>query len=225
MNKELPMLFCGDMVRAILSDIKTQTRRLVKPRLAAVPESKIGGVTVAASLILLEKDQTQRGDNPPPYGWNIAGKLARLHAPHPVGSRIWVKETWRTSLCCNDRKPTEMEKPGMGFGWPVWYEADGFCRGKLSGGLGFINKGKLRPSIFMPRWASRITLEVTDVRVERLNEISESDAQSEGCAYPAGGPNSCYRMAYQTLWDSINGKTFPWESNPWVWVYTFRRVV
>jgi hypothetical protein len=92
-----------------------------------------------------------------------------------------------------------------------------------------------RPSIFMPRWASRITLEVTGVRVERLQEITEEDAIREGTepAYladlrPDGllrdGPSHAYRAGFHDLWDSINGKTYPWASNPFVWVIEFRRI-
>ena len=92
---------------------------------------------------------------------------------------------------------------------------------------------KWKPSIFMPRWASRITLEITGVRVERLQDISEEDALTEGCEnYLCGGYDFSYHgyeckpavANYRRLWDSINGKKYPWKSNPLVWVISFRRI-
>ena len=80
----------------------------------------------------------------------------------------------------------------------------------------------------MPRWASRITLEITNIRVERLQDISEADAIAEGATASIVGDNLNflkYRAGYQTLWDSINGKKAPWDSNPWVWVIEFRRLI
>lgn len=82
--------------------------------------------------------------------------------------------------------------------------------------------GGWKPSIFMPRALSRIDLLCTAVRVERLQDIAEADAKAEGCSYPAHGPQSCYRSAYKSLWETINGEG-SWEKNPWVWVYTFER--
>jgi hypothetical protein len=116
----------------------------------------------------------------------------------------------------------------------IWYE-DGGVRGEIDVGEG-IHRGKTRPSIFMPRWASRLTLEVKDVRVERLQEISASDAMWEGLAnahepinkktiYKLGKYSSTGQAAIQEfagLWDSINAdRGFSWESNPWVWVVEF----
>ena len=85
---------------------------------------------------------------------------------------------------------------------------------------------KWRPSIFMPRWASRITLEITEIRVERLQEMSEADAQAEGFmpwTHRTEGKISA-RQQFVELWNKINGKTHPWESNPWVWVMSFAKV-
>jgi hypothetical protein len=91
---------------------------------------------------------------------------------------------------------------------------------------------KWRPSIFMPRWASRITLEITSVRVERLGEITEEDAEKEGIelkGYKKWRPPDTEipytrRDHFEALWDSINGKKHPWASSPWVWVIEFKRV-
>ena len=116
-------------------------------------------------------------------------------ARYEVGDRLWVRETFRY----------------IG-GSDAAYAADGDR-----------DDWKWTPSIFMPRWASRITLEVTGVRVERLQSISEADAIAEGIERP-NNPVWCAVDEYQHLWDQINAKRAPWASNPWVWVIEFKRV-
>jgi len=127
------------------------------------------------------------------------------------GDRLWVRETWQFT-------GTELNvEPGYVYRAtdPDWSEMEGW---------------KWRPSIFMPRDASRILLEVTGVRVERVQEITEDDARAEGCQgepeYTSkGGQGWVYDFEFQKLWDSINAKRgYSWESNPWVWVVSFRRV-
>ena len=113
------------------------------------------------------------------------------------GGRLWVRETWASS--------------GMALYWKATDGADRVARWKSP--------------IFMPRWASRITLEVVNVRVERVQEITDSDAYAEGIDSSIddilGGPH----LKYKVLWDSINAKRgYPWSSNPWVWVIEFRKV-
>lgn len=121
-----------------------------------------------------------------------------------VGDRLWVRETW-------------LQVPAG-----IAFRADGGDHYGAGGKL------KWRPSIFMPRAASRITLEVTGVRVERLQGISEDDAEAEGvAAEPHNGScvdRRCFVKAYASLWDSLNAKRSPWSSNPWVWVLSFRRI-
>lgn len=225
--KERPILFSGEMVRAILEGRKSQTRRVLKPQPLDV--SCDDGLIAACWS---ERESPCYSPITCPYG--------------QPGARLWVKETWSTSVYCDDRKPSDTEKPGHGYGWPVWYSADGTVnnrsRAKLIGGPGFTTKGKLRPSIFMPRWASRITLEITKVRVERLNEIStkdciaegiESSLPSPGCAFVYKDYLDCAtdvfewfsdpRDSYRSLWESINGRG-SWENNPWVWVIEFKRI-
>jgi len=121
------------------------------------------------------------------------------------GDRLWVRETFR------------MDRHGEGDN--VLYRADM--------DEGSRDKGPWKPSIFMPRHASRLTLEVTDVRVQRVREISAADCEAEGCPLTdrdlietVNTPHSWY----QELWDSINGKTYPWDSNPFVWCLTFKVV-
>ncbi|WYW98746.1 hypothetical protein WMR86_17520 [Proteus vulgaris] len=126
-----------------------------------------------------------------------------------VGDRLYVREAFKAGVCTEStiaykatHKPSDLEEG--------WYE-----------------EIKWTPSIHMPRWASRITLEITDVRVERLNDISNDDAKSEGCWYGRGGgvPDKALTPSDQfpTLWEEIYGDG-SWSSNPWVWVIEFKRI-
>ena len=221
--KEKPMLFIGPMVRATLEDRKNQTRRVMKNQPPFPWKTEIHG----DSLFVLDG------------GWKKFCKV-----PHPAGSRIWVKETWATAS--SDAGPCVCYRADCGriyvdehFGFQkVYHDSSSkhlwanWARDLESG-----VEGKWRPSIFMPRWASRINLEVTEVRVERLQEITRKDAEAEGvctddyfdrlehaesCA-PPGSILPSPRSEYQRLWNQINGPG-SWDQNPWVWVYTFRRV-
>lgn len=119
-----------------------------------------------------------------------------------VGSHLWVRETWYSSV---DKKEL------------YGYVADGDApRGKPY---------RIRPSIFLPRSYSRILLEITKVSVQKLQEISETDAKNEGSNHSiAGILPATYRECFINLWDSINAKRgYSWESNPWVWVISFER--
>jgi hypothetical protein len=131
------------------------------------------------------------------------------------GDRLWVREAWRTVSEADELPPRDLTAAHR-----IWFEADAPHQP---------GAGKLRPSMFMPRPASRITLEVTGVRVERLQDISETDAWGEGVGFeaveafirtsvdrPAG-------FAYRELWESINGEGI-WKTNPWVWVVEFKKV-
>jgi hypothetical protein len=126
-------------------------------------------------------------------------EVHRIRCPYgSPGDRLWVRETWR---------PSQVEGK-------AWYAAT--CGDGLH--------GRWRPSIHMPRWASRLTLEITGVRVERVQEISEADAYAEGIA-PWTSPEQTFSpvVRYHELWDSINGPG-SWASNPWVWVLSFKRI-
>ena len=137
-----------------------------------------------------------------------------------AGDRLWVREAWRTVAGADDIAPRNL----MNVESFTHYEAD---KSKPSG------MGKLRPSMFMPRWASRINLEITGVRVERLADISKDDAMAEGIVLqPDGGfgladtthYNFCDpTYSYASLWESINGAG-SWDENPWVWCVEFRRI-
>ncbi|MBA9071830.1 hypothetical protein FHR71_005622 [Methylobacterium sp. RAS18] len=240
-----PIIFSGSMVRAILAGRKTQTRRILRWQPDPVPDYHSGPFQNADGV------WGQKIWEPDCGFW----QFCPLRLPAAAGDRLWVRETWRTSRDCDSRQPSSMEVPGGGYGWPVWYEADGGAvtwRGSDDGGPAFTNPGKLRPSIFMPRWASRITLEVTEVRVERLQDISHDDAAAEGLIAertPAAGilrnvamdlctslvrtrwqgaPDlplrGMERAACRDLWNSIHGKD-AWDANPWVAAISFRRIL
>jgi hypothetical protein len=211
--KERPILFSGEMVKAILAGNKTQTRRVIKVR----GKYSCGEPSVHSELngelkVWKPERVDYSGFVECPYG--------------QPGDLLWVRETWATSIACDDRPPSDMEKAGRGYGWPVWYAADGMVNTRRAdpvpqGGIGFTTMGKCRPSIFMPRWASRITLEIESVRVERLQDISEEDAISEGVEHVQ--PLISAKEKYQELWESINGKG-SWDENPWLWVIQFNKL-
>lgn len=144
------------------------------------------------------------------------------HCPYgQPGDRLWVRETF-----C----PIYPQDPDYNAGKPIAYDyAASYQHGdRLGDSLGI--KKKWKPSIHMPRIASRITLEITSVRVERLRDISEADAQAEGCALECMTPTGDDRgsaiygpSGFKSLWESIYGSN-SWSDNPWVWVVDFRRV-
>ncbi|MEM1189895.1 MAG: hypothetical protein AAGI72_15290 [Pseudomonadota bacterium] len=145
------------------------------------------------------------------------------------GDRLWVREPWRVGKGYD-------ELPGSQFTSPyVFYEAD---RNLVEVARG-VMLGRYRHGRFMPRWASRITVEIISVRIERLRDISEEDAQAEGADradfseftdeeialldYPSANRDTPYRNAFSLLWDSLNGPG-SWNANPWVWVISFKRM-
>lgn len=222
--KERPILFSAPMVRAILDGRKTVTRRFVKQDLQRLGDGdwyafdhkginyrvNARHTTVAAWAHLLQFC---------PYG--------------QAGDQLWVREAF-SGPHCMDASDGCKEVPPSKWGdcSRIWYWADGNpTEGDWT---------RPRPSIHMPRWASRITLEIVSVRVERLQDISEEDAAAEGVyresedEIPFNGPwyinagdsqgYATAKSCYAALWDSINGEG-SWEKNPWVWVIEFRRVV
>lgn len=235
-----PILFSPAMVRGLLREIenrgsgKTQTRRLAKWKpVAGIPSEEL------ESLELQGWDISDGTDNC--LGDNL------FKVPFHSGDRLWVRESWRPSLPGGNCDPwhVRVAYPADGqtvdFGWADDIPGD-WNMPKAA------EKGNV-PSIHMPRWASRITLEVTDVRVERLKEISEQDAVAEGIeevsalwpaddegfegapypSYADYGPdaNGCFSgygaagLSFMKLWDSLNAQRAPWDSNPWVTVTTF----
>lgn len=202
---ERPILFSAEMVRALLAGTKSQTRRVFKlPRACSWYEG-LGG----------EKEGFIQDDEGPAW-WHVDEQRCPYGS---VGDRLWVREAWRGERADDGRPPRDLDH-----GCRVWTEADGAA---MDGGNVAIDAkpGKLRPGIFMPRWASRITLEITGVRVERVQDISEADAKAEGPTQHPNWPREFYttwRSAYRALWNQINGAG-AWDANPWVWVLSFSR--
>lgn len=231
---ERPILFSAPMVRALLDGRKTQTRRVMKiqpPKNEDFPGSYFGvGRKVADGVKWFSLNEYPSLPKHPTK-WDLDGSVGvartagfpmEYDARFAVGDRLWVKETWRTSVAYDDVKPSD-----LGGEEPVKYEADG--EEQMWGYSHLFGPGKKRVSIFMPRWASRLTLIVTDVRVERLHDISEADAQAEGAAklvmddsgtFYDGFPEGTYRCGFAGIWSHINGAA-SWEANPWVIAVTF----
>lgn len=199
--KERPILFSGPMVRAILVGRKTQTRRVVKPQPTGTVRWRCGLNAIDGRL---------------GGAWEDAARVFGCPYGAP-GDRLWVRETFCYEW---DERNNRWPDP------PTYlYRADNHDVYNINDS----DKSPWTPSIHMPRAASRLTLEVLNVRVERLQDISERDCVAEGIEsddYPPA-PDSDYmfdyRAAYSQLWNSINAKRAPWASNPWVWVIEFRR--
>ena len=210
-NNIKPILFSTEMVQAILAGRKTQTRRICKYQ-----RNNDGKYEVELNgKIVSELD----------FNIEYGVKNPFIKEKKEIGDILWVRETW---------SPGPLEN---GIKTPFIYKADGDKITKI-GDTSFRTKWK--PSIFMPKEACRILLKVTNVRCERLQDISSSDAMAEGILierqsmangegwfYPKNYATNGffkigqYRESFQTLWDSINEKKYPWKSNPWVWVYDF----
>ena len=139
--------------------------------------------------------------------------------PYPVGTRVWVRETWAAIDYYDNRKPSQIPETNL-----VYRAGGPNLNGEDRQTFKIDGRGKWRPSIFMPKWAARIWLEITDVRVQRLQDISEEDAMAEGVDWRdyAGLASKTARKLFADLWESINGKD-SWHANPWVWVYEFKR--
>lgn len=215
--KERPILFNGAMVHALLDDRKTQTRRVVKVQ---------PPISTREVITFHHPDQRE-------HYWAFDGaSLLDWAYPCPygeVGDRLYVRETWQHSNhpfgpyeddCLVFYRVDYLDDP---LGPDLERSADGIRR-------------QWRPSIHMPRACSRITLEVTGVRVERLQDISEEDAIAEGvdgpmCATAVGRSPSRATLlpaavhGFAHLWESINAaRGYGWDTNPWVWVVEFKRV-
>jgi len=232
--KERPILFNGEMVRAILDGRKTQTRRVCK-------------LTEDGQLVIWKSESvTQctrlRDDGPywSPYGGSPYVPMPKSEyaqgCPYgQPGDELWVRERFcaidlgmptRTDIL-PVRSRYDLNEIGL------LYHADERCH---------ITEYKWKPSIHMPRWASRIQLRIKDVRVERVQEITEADARAEGCQFDGhyfsqdGHASRGSRTAVQwfaKLWDSINANRkdkggnllhYSWADNPWVWVVGFEKI-
>ncbi len=213
-RQEGPILMSSPMVRSTLADTKTQTRRVVKT------------VGHDGGFVLVERSDgslwPQRSDDGE-SGFVTLRERGRdclfeipMRCPYgQPGDQLWLREAWSAPHAFDHLPPRLIPQ-----GARIHYAAT-----EDRGGLLW------RPSIHMPRWASRITLEVTGVRVERLLDISEADAKAEGapsadlasgrvCIFPHQGT---HRWGFRLLWESINGPG-SWEANQWVWCVSFKRI-
>ncbi len=208
--KERGILFSPPMVEGIIADRKTKTRRLVK------------GDTAKWSAI--EQSDRYPGEW---VGWRDGELMASIFCPYGVpGDRLWLRERWQTDVEDAGTTPRDIEQ-----GRPIFYIGGS----SKNAGTMAVCAGGWRPGIHMPRWASRLTLEVVDVRVERLGDVDDAEAIAEGVTRMPdhrtelwgvpGLPEICRptpRLAFTSLWKSIHDQRFPWDA--WVWVVTFRKV-
>lgn len=221
---ERPILFGASMVLAILDGKKTQTRRVMKPQ-PLIHDFCEGGKKPA-----LEGEFVRNGMIA--VGCDIANQAMRyVNCPYGnKGDQLWLRETFAT-LSNGDFLPVKPDSINSG-SVDIRYRADDPLHDVSADIRGY----GWRPSIFMPRWASRINLEITGIRVERLQDISEDDAIAEGITGPHDVGYQAYRVpddskpryssaisAYESLWQSINGQA-SWDANPWVWVVDFKRI-
>ncbi len=210
-----PIIFSAPMVRAMLDERKTQTRRVLKPQ----PE-------------YIESSGRWKWSLPPETRRNVTGGSVATGSrefweyapngsfPYAVGDRLWVREAFIGPYAYEVNKYPPRDWGNKA----IWFPADGPVPEKHAGQFWH----RARPSIHMPRWASRLTLTVTEVRVQRLQDISEADAVAEGCdavlALTIKRPNGAHpgnpRECYCDLWNSLHGPG-AWDANPWVVAVTF----
>lgn len=235
-QNEHPVLMNGEMVRAILDGRKTQTRRLVKPPFPIRGECDLRWI--------------DGSDHPEIYG--AGGAWLPLSCPFGrVGDRLWVRETWRpiffqggtggyvgtvsehVEYRASEGKLLLLKCTVACDGTPYVEHSDGYGKAfrdacywsTRTGG-----SGRWRPSIHMPRWASRLTLEITGVRVERVQSISEDDAKAEGftAAYREGSDEATYIEGpggFRWAWDRLYAKSgLGWDANPWIWVLSVKKI-
>jgi hypothetical protein len=249
---ERPIVMSGHSVRAILSGFKTQTRRLITvpralarrgPQLDRAFADKAFTVTPCLKVPLAD-DTTERLRNP--WGFPNSEVVAGEVVIRP--SVLWVRETWRT-----EELPDTLVD-GVRFQADHYFQPIESTTAAAERWVG-ANNNRQRPAWrsprFMPRWVARLELEITDVRAERLQAISEDDARAEGGgfddtdgAWPPGRQYGCvacsgdprgiaslchdqargapYRCCYAHDWDSMHKRLHPWWTNPWVWVVTFK---
>lgn len=198
--KMKPIIFNSESIRAILDGRKTQTRRVIKPQ----PKYR---------AYLQEK-----AFHIPKFGYiavsNSSALKEHMNAPYgKVSDVLWARETWMLynhmgtfNGKCPEKLPYDLS---------VGYKADEFDKDNLF---------TWRSPIHIPKWAARIFLEITNIRVEKVQDISEEDARSEGCCFTGINPSQAAIAEFMLLWDSINKKRgYGWDMNPWCWCVEFKR--
>jgi len=225
--KERPILFSAPMVLATLAGQKTMTRRVISPRIVRNWDPPRGREDIEAGYPFIS------------WGPNDEYIPVVKICPHgQPGDLLWVKETWRIGAWNEDGGRVAVDYKADGYCRKEWLDvgntdlfeklwAESAMEARRKFGLQEFYRWepgnspcRWRPSIFLPRWASRISLEITNVRVERLQDISEEDAYKEGINRELPGV-----PAYHALWDMLNKKRgFGWDTNPPVWAIEFKRI-
>lgn len=195
--RERPILFSADMVRGIRDGRKTQTRRVIVPQ-------PVDSWMTGPNWSEYYKDGKKN------LWIEHPTKHTEIKCPYGVpGDRLWVRETWYARNYGG--KPCSRVDYAADYARPDFLKENG---------------SKKHPSIFMPRWASRIALEIVKVRVEHVQDISEADAVAEGFSDNGahGSAHCTARYGFHCKWDSLNAKRgFAWDENPWVWCIEFRK--
>lgn len=210
---DLPILFSAPMIRALLDGRKAQTRRILKPQPNYVFRSVVDG-SVDSMQRIVGRD-----------GFGLEERVT-VPMPHTTGTRLWVRETHAIV-------PRTAYRMSEGV-YQTLRPNDEHDAAIYRAGWDRSNPGRWRPSVHMPRWASRLALTVTDVRVQRLQDISEADAIAEGVGplspvpgrpdllwvHGGGEKWAAPTYAFKTLWNTVNGPD-AWDRNDWVAAYTF----
>lgn len=200
---EKPILFNAEMVNAILSGRKTQTRRIMKVQ-PEPSKSRSGDYWFPCNKMqsMVHVSDLLPGNPYMPDAHEFFSTCCPLGG---IGDQLWVREAFAAGLCTEStlayRATHKTEDLEEGWGETI----------------------KWTPSIHMPRWASRINLLITGVRVERLQDISDADASAEGCKISSMQSGDCLSDMFARLWKSIYGDE-SWQANPWVWVIEFERM-
>jgi hypothetical protein len=230
---ERPMVMSGPSIPNIMDGSKTQTRRIARiPACAGDVHVDPGGTIFGPGPYL----KVERTDGQ-------ATMYPRIYCPYGYpGDRLWIRERWQTGQAFDKLRPREIGELAIKAGYPKPWAALNYVEGGDKRNADYLRDfgghwGRVRSPRHLPRWASRITLEIIEIRAQRLHEISEDDARAEGvdrdtepCDHTRracdeiGCMGPTYRSTFCALWDSINGKRAPWSSNPWVWACTFRRI-
>ncbi len=233
--KERPILFSGPMVRAILDGRKTQTRRVMKNQ----PPDDVAPISVSRYHPTIVDRNGDEAPGDEIFGaYSDDGEWGCKSPFGEPGDRLWVRETHEVRRIGTET--FEGGRPARRYAGIAYQADDGRAEVDIDlntfQALDAKESRGWSPSIHMPRWASRITLEITGVRVERLKAISEDDAIAEGidgpmCSAAVGRAPSRHELlpaavhGYAHLWDGLNAaRGYGWDANPWAWVVQFRRI-
>ncbi|MBU9153179.1 hypothetical protein KTD28_00990 [Burkholderia gladioli] len=236
--RELPILFSGAMVRAIIGGRKTQARLAVK-----LPHQNSLGVWEPTAIGGPNGGRTAAGETVPLQSaiWHTRTGDSLICPLGQPGDRLWVREAFRFTAQFDDDSPARVADRCLDAGYrqawaPIRFEADGRTRDWPSVGAPpqpNDTPGRLRPARHMPIWASRLSLQIVSIRVERLQAISEADARAEGVTieehhtrgYCAGESRPPSIRAFRGTWDAEHAAGgHAWNMNPWVWAIAFRRI-